>query len=330
MSRVKHFRQVSLALGVFTALLNGCGQKKFLSDVLEGTTAVTSGDILVLSGGTVARTATPFPLHQIANFYSDGTFKSILRAVSSTEFMMGMAFSASNPDTLLYSVDTTDRVERLSLQAPGNVGNHIVDGTNLTGASLRTLASLSDGGTVVAESTTSIEKYDGATVPSRVTTNFPIVLTANIMKLRKISGNRFVAVTTGGAPDSPRVYNNSGTLSTTVALGLACTTNCDPSDMIELSDGRFLVSVQAAALQSIELYSSSFAYIGQFFRDTTILQNISALTQMADGTILACSTTFNTCEKIQIVGNTGVRVGSRAFIDAASVMRQPTDVLVVP
>ncbi|MBS1963469.1 MAG: hypothetical protein JST04_14735 [Bdellovibrionales bacterium] len=325
-----HRRHLLVAIFVAVTLLPACGQKKFLSDVLRSTVGATSGDVLVLSGGTVARTATPFPLHQIADFYSDGTFKSVLRSVSSTEFMMGMSFDFSNPDRLLYTVDTTDRVERLSLSSPTIYGNRIID-ANLSGNTMRALASLSDGGTVVAESTTSIEKYDGSDPAVRVTTNFPITLTANIMKLRKISGDRFVAVTTGGTPDSPRVYTNSGVLSTTISLAAtSCTTNCDPSDVLELSDGRFLVSTTNASGNAIELFSSSFAYVGQFFKDTTVLQGISALAQMGDGSIVACSTTFNTCEKIQIVGNTGVRVGSHAFIDAASVMRQPTDVLVVP
>ncbi len=315
-----------LALAVLA--LSSCGQNKFLSDVLKSTDGVTSGDILILSGGTVARTVTPFPLHQISDFYSDGTFKSVIRSVSSTELMMGMAFGTT-PDDLFYTVDTTDRVEKLKLSAPSNISNQIID-VNLSGTTLRTIATLSDSGTVTAESTSVIEKYDGSNPPVRVTTNFPITLTANIMKLRKISGGRFAAITTGGAPDSPRIYNNNGTLATTISLSLSCTTNCDPSDILELSDGRFLVSVQAAALNSIELYSANFTYIGQFFRDTTILQNISAMAQMNDGSVLACSTTFNTCEKLQIVGSAGVRVGSRAYIDAASVMRQPTDVLVVP
>lgn len=311
------------------AALAGCGQKKFLTEVLNSTTGITSGDILVLSGGTVSRSTSPFPLHQISDFYSDGTFKSVVRSVSSTELMMGMALGA-NPNELLYTVDTTDRVEKLQIGLPTAVGNHIID-ANLSGTSLRAIATLSDNGTVVAESTTVIEKYDGSNPPVRVTTNFPITLTANIMKLRRISGGRFAAVTTGGTPDSPRIYNNDGTLATTVSLaGLACTTNCDPSDILELSDGRFLVAVQAAALNSIEMYSSNFVYIGQFFRDTTILQGISALAQAHDGNVIACNTSFNTCEKLQITGNTGVRVGSRAFIDAASVMRQPTDVLVAP
>lgn len=197
------------------------------------------------------------------------------------------------------------------------------------GATLRTLASLSDGGTVIAESTTGIEKYDSTGM--RVTTGgFPFTVAGNIMKLRKISGGRFVAVTTGGVPDGPRVYDNLGTLLTTVSLGLSCGGNCDPSDILELADGRFVISVQAPSLHSLELYSSTFAYIGQLYRDTTVLQSISALAQLPGGDLIACSTGFNTCEKIQLIGSVGVRVGSIAFISDASVMRQPTDVLVIP
>jgi hypothetical protein len=237
--------------------------------------------------------------------------------------------AAMSPDlsNILYAVDTTDRVERVKVSDTTNYGNYLID-AQLGGTTLRALASLSDGGTIVAESTTVIEKYDST--GTRVTTNFPITLTANIMKLRKISGDRFVAITTGGAPDSPRVYSNAGTLQTTVTLGLSCGTNCDPSDILELSDGRFVVAVQAAALHSLELYSSSFTYIGQLYRNTSLLQTISSIAQASDGDVIACSTGFNTCEKIQIVGSTGVRVGTTAFIDSASIMRQPTDVLVIP
>ncbi len=312
--------------GLFLQLASGCGQKQFLADVFALDLLLKSGDVLVLSGGTVARTSTPYPLHQISAFSSDGTFKSVLREASSTQFLMGMAFN-SDPSELLFTVDTTDRVDKLNIYSPSVPSYHLID-VNLSGNTMRAIAALSDGGTIVAESTTSIEKFDSST--TRVTTNFPIVLTANIMKLRKISGGRFAAITTGGSPDSPRIYNNDGTLATTVTLGLSCTTNCDPSDILELSDGRFLISVQNAALNSIELYTSSFVRVGQFYRDTTVLQGISALAQAADGSVIACSTFFNTCEKLQVVGDTGVRVGSRALIDNSTVMRQPTDILVVP
>ncbi len=310
-------------------LLAGCGEAQFLSDVLRSTSGANSGDILIVSGGTVARTVAPYPLHRVSVFYSDGTYKAPLRIAGTIELFMGMAL-ASNGLEVLLTVDSTDRVERVNLDAPSIYGNHIIDTAQLSGTTLRTVATLSDGGTIVAESPTIIEKYDSSSPPARVTTNFPITLTGNIMKLRKISGDRFVALTTGGNPDSPRVYNNNGTLAGTIALGLPCGNNCDPTDIVELPDGRFLVSVQIAAQNSIEIYNSSFVRIQQFYRDLTVLQAISAMALTPDGNVLACSSSFNTCEKIQVVGNSGVRMGSSAFIDDVSVMRQPTDILVVP
>lgn len=322
-------RQKSLWFATLLTL-TGCGQKAFLPDIealVANNTSITSGDILIVSGGTTARTATPFPLHMITAFGSNGAFKKVVRTASSTEFYMGAALSF-DLTRLLYTVDTTDRVESVSLNDVTNYGNHIIDG-NLTGTTLRAVAVLSDGGTIVAESTTSIEKYNAS--GTRVTTNFPITLTANIMKLRKISGGRFVALTTGGTPDSPRIYNDAGVLQSTVSLaGLACTTNCDPSDIVELADGRFVIAVQAAASNSLELYSSTFTYIGQLYKDTNVLQTISAIAQTSDGDLVACSTAFNTCEKIQINGSTGVRVGTSAFIGDASLIRQPTDIVVIP
>jgi hypothetical protein len=90
------------------------------------------------------------------------------------------------------------------------------------------------------------------------------------------------------------------------------------------------VAYQAAAYQSLQIYNSSFVRIGELYQDTTVLQGISALARLSNGDILACSTTFNTCERLRISGNTATRVGTTAFIDDASKIRQPTDVLVVP
>jgi hypothetical protein len=193
---------------------------------------------------------------------------------------------------------------------------------------LRSIASLSDGGTIVAESPTVIEKYSNSSSPARITTGFPITVTTAIAKLRRISGDRFVVMTTGGTPDSPRVYSNAGALLTTITLGLSCGANCDAVEILELSDGRFLVS--NIVNQSIELYSSTFTHIGQFYRNTSLLQNIYAMAQASDGSVIACGTIFNTCEKLQIIGNSGIRVGSQAFIDQVSLMRVPFDILVVP
>lgn len=308
-------------------LTQSCGQKEFLDDLLKPS-RIVAGDILIVSGGTVLSSATPFPLHQVSAYHYDGTFKKVLAAKSNpNEMFMGATFDLTGR-YLRFTIDNVDRVSTIDLQNTSSIiGNHILDTTNLTGTTLRTVASLSDGGTIVAESTASIEKYDST--GTRVAVGFPIVLTANIMKLRKISGGRFAAVTTGG-DDRVRIYNDAGTLQTQINTGLACGVNCDPTDITELSDGRFVISYQIAAAQSLQIYDSSFTYIGQYYLNTTILPSPNTIARTHDNFVIACTLSLNTCEKFQTIGSSGVRVGSTAFIADASTMRQPTDILVVP
>jgi hypothetical protein len=313
---------------IATTMLLSCGDDEFLNTTLSDQDAtnieVESGDILILSGGTVARAVTPFPLHEINVFSSAGEFKGLLFRARSTEFLMGMSLN-NTASGINFTIDTVDRVANLLFTDNTLVGNHILDG-NLTGTTLRAVATLSDGGTVVAESTTTIEKFDAD--GNRVAVNFPITVTANIMKVRAISNNRFVTLFNGGN-DSPVVRNNDGTLSLTVASGLPCGTNCDPSDIIELSDGRFVIAYQIATAQGLELYSSNFVRIGTLFRDTNILQGISTLSLLEGDDILACSTSFNVCERLTISGNVANRLGSSTFIGDAGKIRQPVDSLVV-
>lgn len=311
---------------VLGSVLSGCGAKEFLIDALNEAT-LQSGDILVVSGGTVASTVTPFPLHQIAAYTSDGRFKRIVYKESvTTSQLMGLTIDFGGSQ-LLFTVDTTDRVNRISFSNPNQLLSPLLNGA-VNGTTLRSVASLSDGGTLIAESTTVLEKLD--TNGNQVTTGgFPITVGANLMKVRRISGDRFVIVYTGGN-DSPSVRANAGTAITTIASGLACGTNCDPSDIVELPDGRFVISYTSTAAQGLHLYSSSFAYIGVLYQNTAVLPAPYTMTVAHDGGVIACTLTLSTCEKFQVIGNSGTRVGSSALIDDASIMRQPTDIAVIP
>jgi hypothetical protein len=132
-----------------------------------------------------------------------------------------------------------------------------------------------------------------------------------------------------GNPDAPRVYSNAGTLLTTMS-GLACTTNCDPFDIVELPDGRFVVSYQIAAANSLELFDSSFVRVGTLYSNPAVLMTPSALEVLENGDLLACSQAYNTCERFAISGNLATRVGDRAFISNTSLVRQATKVIRVP
>lgn len=320
--------KVPLILAAIVCLLS-CGDKEFLEDALNDRSGsgidIVSGDLIIVAGGNVLRTATPFPLHEIHVYSKDGLYKGLLHRASDTEMIMGIDLNFTDTG-IVFTTDTIDRVSSILFAEQSFVTDYILD-AGLTGNTLRSVAVLSDGGTVVAESTTSIEKFDSSGV--RVTTNFPFTVTATIQKLKAISNGRFAVMFTGGN-DSVSIRNNDGTVNATVASGLACTTNCDPTDILELPDGRFLISYQINSIEAIELYSSTFVRIGTFFQNTTLLQDISAMALMDNGDVLACSTLFNVCERLAISGNIGTRVGTSAFIDDASRVRQPTDVVVVP
>ena len=81
---------------------------------------------------------------------------------------------------------------------------------------------------------------------------------------------------------------------------------------------------------ALELYSSTFTYVGQLYLNTAVMITPGALAQLANGNIVVCSTALNTREEFSISGNVATRVGTEAFIDNFSLMRQPTRIMVVP
>jgi len=327
MEKLIKFKAIMAPLAILLVFLSvSCGDDAFLYEdglTQGGSGAVQSGDIIVVSGGNTASTTSPFPLHKIALFSSDGEMKQFLAESTGGSYYFGADFSADG-SSLYYTVDNSDRVDSVDLLSLSS-STYLLD-ANLTGNSVRSMATLSDGSIVVAESTTSIEKYDSS--KTRVTTNFPITVTASITSIKTISSGRFVVLFSGGT-DNPRIYNNAGTLQGTIS-GLSCGANCDVYDIAELSDGRFVVSVQNATYQSLELFNSSFTHVGQLYKDATVLYNPGPLAELANGNIIACSLAFNTCEELAVSGNTASRVGSVPLISNVAAVRQPTKVLVVP
>jgi hypothetical protein len=301
--------------------LISCNTKNHFEAIYQFPDEATSGDIIVVSGGTVASTATPFPLHKIALFSSEGVFKRFLYEARTGEFLYGGAIDSITND-LLFTVDTVDRVDKIDLSSFQR-SSALLD-TNLTGTTMRATASLSDGSVLVAESPTVLEKYSSAGV--RASAPFPITLPTAINNIKAISGDRFVVTFTTN-PDSPRVYSNAGILLSTFPTTSPCTTNCDPYDVVELTDGRFVVNSRVT--HGLYLYSSTFVYIGVLYLDTTVLNSPSAMTLLANGNLLACNTSFNNCEELLISGNTATRVGASALINNASAVRQPLAVMVV-
>lgn len=303
-------------------LLSACNGQNHFEAVYESPDTASRGDIIVVSGGTVASSATPFPLHKIALFSPSGVFKRFLYEGKTGELLYGGVLDSITND-FLFAVDTVDRVDRIDLNSFAR-DSALLD-PNLNGTTMKAITSLSDGSIVVAESATVIEKFSAAGV--RAAAPFPITLPTAINHLKTISGDRFIVTFTTN-PDSPRVYNNAGTLVATFPITSPCTNNCDPYDVVELSDGRFVVNSRIT--HGLYLYSSTFTYIGVMYLNTTILNMPSGMTLLPNGNLLVCSTSFNNCEEFLISGNTATRVGTTALINNVSAARQPLSVMVVP
>jgi hypothetical protein len=303
-------------------LLLSCNHNSNFEAVTDTPDRAVSGDIIVVSGGTVLTTVTPFPLHKVALFSEHGVFKRFLYEATGIEFLYGGTLDSITGDFLL-SVDSVDRIDKVDLNS--FIRTSALIDTNLNGTTMRAIESLSDGSIVAAESTTVLEKYSAAGV--RATAPFPITIPTPINNIKKISGGRFVVTFTTN-PDAPRIYTNAGVLSATFPITSPCTNNCDPFDVVELSDGSFVINSRIT--HGLYLYNSSLVYQGVLYLNTTIMSAPSAMTLLNNGNLLVCNTNYNTCEEFSISGLTATRVGSRALIDNVSAVRQPMSVMVIP
>jgi hypothetical protein len=307
-------------------LASGCNDQANLLVAAGGTSRVDSGDIIVVSGGSVNRTVSPFPIHSIAQFSRIGEFKRFLyESPTLTEYLWGADLDPITGD-LVYGLENIDRLQRIDLESR-QVLPDILD-PNLSGNTIRAVTVLSDGSRIVAESPTVLEKFSPSGV--RATAPFPITIPSAINSLKRISGNRF-AVSFTGNPDMTRIYNNSGTLAGTFASATGfCTNNCDPYEVEELPDGRFLVTSRIANNGSILLYNANFSFVTRAYQDLNVLRTPSSIATLKNGNYIICCTTYNTCEEFSLSGNSLNRVGIQSLIANPSLVRQPTKVLVVP
>lgn len=300
-----------------------CGGKSHFEAVGNSSAdEIVSGDIIIVSGGIVLSTVTPFPLHKISLFSASGEFKKFLYEAKGLELLYGGVIDPVT-NNFHFGIDNIDRVDKVDLHS-GEVRSSILD-ANLSGATIRSIANLSSGDLLVTESTTVLEKYTPAGVRSGAP--FPLTIPTAVNNIKSISGDRFIVTFTAN-PDSPRVYSNDGVLLGSFDTISPCTVNCDPWDVVELSDGRF--AVNSRVTNAIYLYSATFTYVGVLYLDTAYIIAPSGMSLLKNGNLLACGTTFNTCEELKISGNTATRVGSVALINNASVVRQPLTVSVVP
>jgi hypothetical protein len=174
-------------------LFISCGDTAFLEEAVRRTVEPTvpdqnrSGNIVIISGGTAARGVSPFPLHHIVLYTSEGNYIDTIYSAKNADRIWGGDISPFEK-SFAFVVEGIDRVESVDINT-STVTNLIID-PQLSGNTMRSLAYLSDGSMIIAESPTVIEKFDAN--GSRVTAGFPITVPSGIRSVRRISGDRFI------------------------------------------------------------------------------------------------------------------------------------------
>lgn len=126
---------MKILLIITLLILVSCNSENNFEAIYQAPDQAVSGDIIVVSGGTVASTATPFPLHKVALFNSEGVFKRFLYEGKTGELLYGGTIDAITND-FLFTVDTVDRVDKIDLNSFQRF-SALLDLT-LTGVTLRT------------------------------------------------------------------------------------------------------------------------------------------------------------------------------------------------
>jgi len=324
-----------LFLFAFLLLLSSCGERILptLGDGAEEDTGLPTyfetGDIILVAGGDVNRSTSPYPSHKISSFDpSTGSLKEELYSADSTELLWG-AHITSDQRALAFTIDgPTDYVATLD---PVSLGKGAMIITALSGATMRALVNIADGSWLVAEARNAIEKFNSSYANQtgngfRMTSNLGYV-----NRIRAISGDRFMILQSQNGDDRPRVFNNANASSATVVnLGLSCGNNCDIHDVVELPDGRFVFSVMNSSYNSLLITNSSFVVQGELFKDEVNLPGPATMALIDTNNLLVCTYLNGNCEKITVSGNTGSISPISPFISHPIYSRNITDIVVVP
>ncbi len=293
-------------------------------------TVYEAGDIILVAGGSVVRSTSPFPPHTIASFNpTTGALKEVLYTADSTELLWGAQITPDN-QSLVFTVDGS--IDHIASLDPITLskGVYLLDAT-MSGATVRSLALLPDDSWLIAEARNAIEKYD-SNLANLTGSGFRLTTSMNyINRILPVSSDRFMVFQSAHTDDRPLLYSNSNASSATVInLGLTCANNCDIHDAVELPNGNFVFSVMNASYNSLILTNSSFVVQGQFFKDEIALPGPSTMKLLDASTILVCTFLSGVCEKVIVNGNTGSLATTGTFINHPVYSRNITDIVVVP
>lgn len=249
----------------------------------------------------------------------NGNFKNVLFSVdSSSEKLIGLAWMHTTKE-ILVAVDGSDRVMAISPYDGSSrvlISNSNLDfNTNTIG-----LAQISNGDIIVAETSTSAERFSEAGV--RNTTGWPKNLGLTLM--RQISPTQdggFIACSAN--TDQARKFDSNGNLQATGTSVIAGTTN--GYGCIELSNGEFALSWDGTT-DSVQVYDSGLTAATTTFNNASssaVLSGPRGLAQTSDGNILVAEYTGQYLIEITTAGDYVQTLGN-------SFLKQPAHVLSIP
>lgn len=342
----------SLALLIFAALgfTLGCDKKKLESESTDS--AVGSGSIYLASGTAYAGlgVAMATPSNTIAKYDVAGNFVELLRDYTQTAGDTPASVKTLSDDQLVVLVENTASRRVESVAKTGTSFSNLFTGSGLTGV-VRSMAFDYSGGLLISRSA-AIEKYTLS--GTRVMLGAASYVNAPGGACATMTNN-LTAVVTG--PDDQILVANAFTAASTnnkvamiaktgyavvgdcMAALAAPTTNHFPTALLMHSSGHLLIAYGNNTGPIHQVYSTlvnsnSFGTAVQAYSDLSVLQGISAMAEMPDGSVLIASAaaTFNTIERFTFNPTNGTltRVGTRPFIGPTIFTRSIASMLVEP
>jgi hypothetical protein len=334
-------------LSLVLILVCSCGQEDAET---ESFIYVASGTAYTGNGVTAAT-----PSQTVAKFNSDGTFNSVIRDYTLDPNNSPVALANYDSDNLLVLVQNASgrRVELVSKNGTTNT-TFISNGTALVGT-LRGLFATPDGGWLVSRNTAiAIEKFNSSL--SRVTvagnsfvstapaTNC-LAAASTIPKMTIGPSENIFFIRADGAANGQRISIVSSTGLAVVGDCLAAylvptgvnNTAYYGTSLLYHSTGKLLVSFSnnTGAIHQIYSYTvtaNSVAAPILAYNNVSILQGITSMREMPDGTVLVSSgaTGFNTIERFTFDSSAGTlsRIGSTSFMGQSVFTKSISDFII--
>lgn len=308
-------------------------------------------DLYVASGSVYAGLGvTPSsPAQIIARYDTNGRFVALLRDYTASIGDSPVALVDYDENHILALVENTNSRRIELIAKDGSSYSTFITGSSLNGV-LRTMVYDYAGGLLVSKST-AVEKFTlngnritrGANSYIQAPAGDCATMTANLNSLaigpddQIIMANAFTAASANNRIGmiSKAGYGVAGDC----LAGLAApTTNHFPTALLMHSSGLLLVAYANNTGPIHEIYSvpvnaTSFGAPTLAFSDISILQGITKIVEMMDGSILvaASHSGFNTIERFRLDSSTGLltRVPGATFIPASLFTRSVSAILAV-